>query len=100
MTKPVRPDLGHSGALACGVDDRGDSPRGQPHSRSDRPEEHRPGLGSWSTSAHVAGHRGTDIMSQRQSLVVATLAVHEDLASSPVDVVEAQAGDFAGSESK
>ena len=56
-----------------------------------------PGLRS---AAKIGHQRLADIDRQRQAVKPRALAVHDDLAAPPIDIVERQRGDFAGAQSK
>lgn len=49
-----------------------------------------------SVPAQILGHRSADVAGQRQTLIAPILAVHDDVARSPVDVVEPHPGHLAG----
>ena len=50
--------------------------------------------------AEVDGHGFADISGKRKTIVIAALAPHHQHASPPIDVIELQGDDFAGSQAQ
>ena len=94
MAETVRPDPFYSGATTCVVDDPGDAAGAERCPRRDRPQEHGPRLGARTALREVVSHRLADVDWERHLLHPVALAVHDDLAEVPVDVVEAKARDL------
>jgi hypothetical protein len=61
------------------------------------PQEQRPALAPRAT-AKIRHERLADIDGQREQILPAAIAAHEQLAATPVDVVEPDRGDLAGAQ--
>ena len=69
----------------------------QPLARRGHPQEHRPALAPRPT-AKIGHDRLADIDRQRQLVIAAALAAHEQQPAAPVDVIEPDRGDLAGAQ--
>ncbi len=62
------------------------------------PHEYRPSLGALGTAVvQIRSHRSANVCRQRQALGRLSFTAHNDLAGTPVDIVEPKRGDFASS---
>jgi len=60
------------------------------------PHEDRPAFGARGAAmAQIGSHRFPDVGGRREALGAVALAVHDDLARSPIDMVELKCRDFA-----
>ncbi len=65
------------------------------------PHEYRPSLGTRGTAVvQIRSHRSTNVCRQRQTLGTLSFTAHNNLAGTPVDIVEPKRGDFARSHAK
>ena len=87
-------------ALPGGEHRLGDAAAGQATVRCPDPQKHLPGTFERFRAAGTqpSGDRLTGIGGQREPLAAVTLAAHGELPGSPVDVVQAQRGDLAGTQ--
>ena len=87
MAQTVRADSGQSGPVACGADDPPDRAAVQSLAWRGHPQEQLPAPAARAT-AKIGHDRLADIDGQRQHIVTAALATNEQLAATPVDVIE------------
>src|SRR5712692_10106360 len=70
----------------------------EPTQRGEHPQEHLALGAPGAASAEIGGYRRSDVGWQWQALLGVSLATHDDLSSSPLDVIEAEGRDFCGSQ--
>ena len=97
VPQAVRADRRQPGPVARGADHPRDRAAVEPGRGRVHPQEQRPALAARAT-AKVGHDRLADIDRQRQHVVTAALAANEQLAATPVEVIEAQRGDLPGAQ--
>jgi hypothetical protein len=96
VAKPVRPDDRHARSHTGATHDSRDPIRAERSDWRDGSQEHLTMHAAvLAPSSQVGGDRLTDVAWQRELVFVTALAVNHDLAGPPVNVIEAEAGDFA-----
>ena len=101
VAEPVRPDDRHSRPRAGAAHDARDPIGSEWPDRRNSSQEHLTVHSALRAApAQVGDDRLADVVRQREAVLVAALAPDHDLAGSPVDVLQAQAGDLAGPQSE
>ena len=89
MPQTMRMDPTEPSTLTSGEDDLGDTTGAQPLVRSLDANENRPVQSAvWPAVTQIAADRLPDIDGQREPLAAAALADHNQLPSTPVNIVE------------
>jgi len=69
--------------------------------RSERSHENRPvKRAGRSTTTQIAGQRAADVDRQRQAIVAVSLAVDQELAGTPIDVIEHETRNLAAAQAE
>jgi hypothetical protein len=97
MPQPVRPDLSDPSAAARTPDDHRDDMAADRCERRQRQQEQRAMLAR-GTDPQIRDERLPDVHRQRHRVLTMPLAVHEQLARTPVDVVQPDRGDLPGAQ--
>jgi hypothetical protein len=101
VPQAVRANRAELGALGRCCDHPSDRARTHAVVRCERSHEHSSvQSASWSPTPQVAGQRDANIGRQRQTLIPARLAVDQDLAGAPVNVINRQRSDLAAPQPK
>jgi hypothetical protein len=88
-------DLPKAGASSGGSHDLGHSAGAERAMRRLDPDEYRPAMGARRTAAvKVHSHRFTDVRGQWETFDTICFTTHNDLAGSPIDILERKLGDF------
>lgn len=96
VPQTMRPDPRDSRADAGPPDDRRDPATPERADRRSRSQEQLPPLALRPTALQIPSDRFAHSGGQRQPILTATLAVHHDLASMPVDIIERETRRLAG----
>ena len=101
MPQPVRVDHPEADTLCGGRHDLC-YPRGAEGGMGrHEPDEDGPALRArWTAIAQIGGDGGADISGDRQTLSSGSLAVHDDLAETPIDIIKLESGDFGRAQSE
>ncbi len=100
VTQAVGVHLGEPRTGARGTHDRRDAAGAEPAVRGADAGEDLPGGTARPAASQPSSDRLARLDRERQALDLRALAPHDELSSSPVDVVEAKAGDLTGAKAQ
>jgi hypothetical protein len=98
VAKPMGSETAEPRPLAGGSHHLAHTCGSEPTQQGEHPQEHLALGAPGAASAEIGGYRRSDVGRQWQTLLGVPLAPHDDLSSSPLDVIEAEGRDFGGSQ--